>query len=329
MGLFSRKPEQGRLAEPEVRRPRARRAAASSDSSSDPLDPALIQKKRARRRLLGAITLTIAAVVFLPMVFDSEPQTTSDEISVELPARNSTFAPKAVAPTNSSGASLASQKPPVSGVYTVPPTQAVAAPGDTPAPASAPGATGTPAQPAASPPSRVGPDAPAAKAESAPAPAGTIKPDEKAPPASKAVSANSAAPVAPAKSSSPQPAAKAAAPSAEQQRALALLEGRSPPGAGPPTTPPTSGPVAPAASAAGAKKGSFAVQIAALASQEKVQELLDKLSGAGVKPYTEKVETAQGARTRVRLGPFATRDEAQKALERVKGMGLDGSLVTP
>jgi DedD protein len=75
--------------------------------------------------------------------------------------------------------------------------------------------------------------------------------------------------------------------------------------------------------------GAVAVQVAALASPEKVEELVGKLSGSGIKTYTEKVETPQGARTRVRLGPFANRDEAQRALERVKGMGLDGSLVTP
>ncbi len=53
----------------------------------------------------------------------------------------------------------------------------------------------------------------------------------------------------------------------------------------------------------------FVLQVAALASQEKVNELQGKLSEAGFKSYTQKVPTASGDRIRVRIGPFASKDE--------------------
>ena len=54
--------------------------------------------KRARRRLVGAVALVIAAVVILPMVLDSEPKQGSQEIDIRIPSENSAgkFTPKIV-----------------------------------------------------------------------------------------------------------------------------------------------------------------------------------------------------------------------------------------
>jgi cell division septation protein DedD len=41
--------------------------------------------------------------------------------------------------------------------------------------------------------------------------------------------------------------------------------------------------------------------------------------------YTEPL---QGNLTRVRAGPFATKDAAEKALQRLKGLGLEPGAVT-
>lgn len=60
-----------------------KRTAASPDGE----DPLLPEKKRARRRLVGAITITLAAIIVLPMVFDTEPQTVSQELLVDIPSR--------------------------------------------------------------------------------------------------------------------------------------------------------------------------------------------------------------------------------------------------
>jgi DedD protein len=42
-------------------------------------------RKRARRRLVGAIALVLLAVVFLPMVLDSEPKQRPQEVSIQIP----------------------------------------------------------------------------------------------------------------------------------------------------------------------------------------------------------------------------------------------------
>ena len=58
-------------------------------------DPDLQLKKRARRRLVGAIALALLAVIILPMVMDSEPRPLSQDIQVRIPSQDSTgFAAK-------------------------------------------------------------------------------------------------------------------------------------------------------------------------------------------------------------------------------------------
>lgn len=51
-------------------------------------DPILPEKKRARRRLVGAVTITLAAIIVLPMIFESEPQTVSQDILIDIPSRD-------------------------------------------------------------------------------------------------------------------------------------------------------------------------------------------------------------------------------------------------
>lgn len=48
-------------------------------------DEELNIKRKARRRLIGAIALTLAVVVILPMVLDSEPKPTGEEIDLRIP----------------------------------------------------------------------------------------------------------------------------------------------------------------------------------------------------------------------------------------------------
>ncbi len=45
-------------------------------------------RKRARRRLVGAVTLVILAVVFLPMILDNEPKPEQQEIDILIPPEN-------------------------------------------------------------------------------------------------------------------------------------------------------------------------------------------------------------------------------------------------
>ncbi|HET9023654.1 MAG TPA: SPOR domain-containing protein [Burkholderiaceae bacterium] len=83
-----------------------------------------------------------------------------------------------------------------------------------------------------------------------------------------------------------------------------------------------SAPAAPASRA-----GKFVVQAAAPASEKAARELMDRLKKGGFAAYTEKVETKDGVRFRVRLGPYSTRDDAEKARARLKSQGINGNLV--
>jgi len=57
-------------------------------------------RRKARRRLIGAFALTLAVVVILPMVLDSEPKPNGHDIDLRIPAADEVgeFAPKATVP---------------------------------------------------------------------------------------------------------------------------------------------------------------------------------------------------------------------------------------
>jgi DedD protein len=61
-------------------------------------DEELQLKRRARRRLIGAIVLVMAIVVVLPMVLDSEPRPPRQEVSVQIPSPDSGVFTSKVAP---------------------------------------------------------------------------------------------------------------------------------------------------------------------------------------------------------------------------------------
>lgn len=79
-----------------------------------------------------------------------------------------------------------------------------------------------------------------------------------------------------------------------------------------------------AESAAEAKP--YVVQVAALADAEKAAEIQKAMTAKGLKVYTEKVKTASGEVTRVRVGPFPNRDAAEKERGRMKSLGFDGNV---
>jgi DedD protein len=66
----------------------------------------------------------------------------------------------------------------------------------------------------------------------------------------------------------------------------------------------------------------FVVPVAALASADKVRELLAALKAASLPYYTEQIATAKGTVTRVRVGPYASRDAAEAAHRKVQSLGL-------
>ena len=50
-------------------------------------DPMLPEKKRARRRLVGAVALALAAAVGLPMLLDSEPRPLGGDFAIQIPSK--------------------------------------------------------------------------------------------------------------------------------------------------------------------------------------------------------------------------------------------------
>jgi DedD protein len=196
-------------------------------------DEELQLKRRARRRLIGAVVLVTAIVVVLPMVLDTEPGPVSQNITIRIPPPDSEpFAPKVAA---------------------VPVPRAP---------------EGKPAAPKAD-----------EKAGAAPAAAG----DAPGPQAETPKPAKASKPKAPARTAKP---------------------------------------------AAKAEGGRFVIQVIALADAEKAQRLQEKIAAAGIQSYTEVVKTVKGDVTRVRVGPFPTREAAEKAREQLKSLGMNGNITT-
>ena len=120
-------------------------------------------------------------------------------------------------------------------------------------------------------------------------------------PAPKAVHA---APKTDAKESSAKPASKA---TDDGHKAKALLDGKS---------------------GGGDHTDKVVIQVGAFADEGKVREVRRKLEQAGLKTYTQSIENKDGKRTiRIRVGPFDSRAEADKAAARVRKLDLPANLI--
>jgi DedD protein len=174
----------------------------------------------------------------------------------------------------------------------------------------------TPAAKPARPVAVAPPEAPA----STPAPAivtetvaeaGRELPVPPAKPASAAVAKPASAPKPTAVATS-KPASSAAVVSAESRRAKALLEGDT----------------ADKETASAKDAGRFVVQVGAFADAAAARDTRQKVEKLGLKTYTQVAETASGSRIRVRVGPFASRDEAERAQARIKAAGASAVVLT-
>ncbi|MGB4583790.1 MAG: SPOR domain-containing protein [Rhodoferax sp.] len=77
-----------------------------------------------------------------------------------------------------------------------------------------------------------------------------------------------------------------------------------------------------------AATGRFVVQVGAFADPARAREVRLKLERAGLKTYTHVADTKDGPRTRVRVGPFTSKAEAEKTAEKVKKLNLPAALLT-
>jgi DedD protein len=126
----------------------------------------------------------------------------------------------------------------------------------------------------------------------------------------RATARASAAVEAPHRAASAALAAASTAPAArpaDGERARALLEGRS---------------------ASSAEEQRFVVQVGAFADADAARETRKNVEKLGLKTYTQVAQTSSGSRIRVRVGPFASRGEAEAALAKAKAAGMNAVLLT-
>jgi DedD protein len=161
------------------------------------------------------------------------------------------------------------------------------------------------AQPAKAP-------APAASAEKPAAPAEAAAPAAPASEGKPAVVPVSKAPEKnPAKNGDkPEKATEAPAKASvsEPQRAAAILGGKT----------------VDAAPATNGGDGQYLILIGAFSNPANVKQLQTKIGELGIKVYTETLESPEGKKTRVRAGPFPNREAADRALEKMKRIGVNG-----
>lgn len=217
-------------------------SAAATDEVSD-------FKRRARRRLIGAIALVLLLVIVPPWIMEREPRPVVSNLSVEIPSQEA----KKLAPKPPpERAAKADEKAVREDATEKSRPRGVEAPKTEPVPAAAEN------KPTLAESEKPKPDAP---------PETALKPAPKEPPVKK---------------------------SRDAERAQAILSG-----------------------------AGFVVPLGTYSSADNVKQLQSKLSAAGVKSYTEPVAgSGEKPGTRVRAGPFPTREAAEKARAKLAGMGL-------
>jgi DedD protein len=228
-------------------------------------DAQLQLKKRARRRLVGAVAFVSVVAIVLPLVMDNEPRQAVQDVEIRIPGQDEKpFAPKfAAAPV---------EKPSKPSIEVAEPKTAVS---------------------------------PAARVEEVKEkPVEKQKPVEK--PAEKAPVKTEKTPEKPVAKTPDKPVEKPAAKNEDAKRAAAILAGQG-------------GEAKPAA-----KSGEYLVLIGAFTNDANVKTLKSKLGEQGIKAFSEPLDTPQGKKTRVRAGPFGSREAAETALAKMQRIGVSG-----
>jgi DedD protein len=261
-----------------------------ANAKLEPADAVQQARTRARQRLIGAIVLLAVGIIGFPLVFETQPRPIPVDVPIEIPRRD-TLPPLAMPPPR--------------------PAAARTAPPDGTASAASTAATAAPTSPMRTPSLRASDavitesSADAGRDVAAPRAAPASERAASRPLARAASAAEPAkAPVASAVAAASRPAAGRAG--AEGERARALLEAR---------------PVA------SAEEQRFVVQVGAFADAEAARATRRQVEKLGLKTYTQVAQTPAGNRIRVRVGPFASRGEAETALAKAKAAGLTAVLL--
>ena len=99
-----------------------------------------------------------------------------------------------------------------------------------------------------------------------------------------------------------------------------------PPVASPPVakTPPPASVIAPGTPPAPAASGPLYLQMGSFAQAEEAERLREKIAGTGLSASVQAIEIANlGVRHRVRVGPFAQRDETEAAKAQLQAAGIN------
>ncbi len=261
-------------------------------------------KRKARRRLVGAIVLALAAVIIVPMMLEDEPRSLGDDVSVQIPPvdegkfvnRLTGAAPEGKSAPKTTASRDAKAPQPEREAKSPQPDDASKTPlraeGDS-APASQPAPHATMATPAAPLPSG-GPGA-----------TGAVSAKKSLTEAEQRVLAPAAKPEA-----RSEPRTGTAETMQEVERKPAA-EGKAVA-------------ISTAKAASAPQAGEFVVQLAAFADDKGANALANKLKRASYAAYVEPVTTSRGTLWRVRVGGYASRPEADAARAKLKEEGYSG-----
>lgn len=79
---------------------------------------------------------------------------------------------------------------------------------------------------------------------------------------------------------------------------------------------------------AAASDDRFVVQVGAFADVNRARDARLKLERSGLKTYTQVVESKDGRRIRVRVGPYASKAQADKAAEKIRKLDLPAAVLS-
>jgi len=278
---------------------RFRRGSSSTTPDAVPMSSSDVEvmRVRARRRLIGMVVLVGAGVVGFPWLFETKPRPMSGDIQIVQAQQASQSAPS----NSVAGATIAAVTAPVAPAAPANPATRIAQAqaereefvNDAPSrPAALPSAPV--AKPAASKPAAVA----ASKAATKPADKPVDKPAAKAP--EKAAEK-------PAEKAKDKPATKTADKASDKPSDKKSDKDK-------------------------ADKDKVAtryvVQFGAFADANSAHEARMKAERLGLKTYAQQVDTPQGKRIRVRLGPYADKAEADRAAASLRKAGLPGAVLT-
>jgi|LauGreDrversion4_2_1035121.scaffolds.fasta_scaffold01501_17 DedD protein len=318
-----------------------------------PADPGLPFKRRARRRLVGALVIGLAVAVTLPLVLDREPRYPRPDIRVDIPSRDAQLP---VRPPGEADAPPAAQRAPVNADS----ARAARAEAGRAAEARATAGGSAPADPSqAAADARLQAREPMTQQLDVPADGGAAQSRSSAAARADSDAARAAAAKSDAARAEAQrqeaaraEAARAEAARAEAARAEAARANAARAEAARAEAVRAEAARAEAARAQAARQQAaaaaadtsrqsadaqprtypsqnWAVQIGQFARPENARAAEARASSLGLRAYSETLQTAQGERVRVRTGPFATRAAAEEARSRLLAAGLDAALIAP